>query len=104
MHKSIPVTQELICNAVLDPANADILIETKWVVAPLSLNMFDICDIYRIIESDLCYLSDEALIINNKNIQHKIVLILKRPCMVLKDVVLTWLDGFIPADFQMIYQ
>lgn len=51
--------------------------------------MFDICDIYRIIESDLCYLSDEALIINNKNIQHKIVLILKRPCMVLKDVVLT---------------
>lgn len=29
MHKSIPVTQELICNAVLDPTNADILIETK---------------------------------------------------------------------------
>ncbi|XP_070696689.1 inositol 1,4,5-trisphosphate-gated calcium channel ITPR1 [Pempheris klunzingeri] len=29
MHKSIPVTQELICNAVLDPSNADILIETK---------------------------------------------------------------------------
>lgn len=29
MNKSIPVTQELICNAVLDPANADILIETK---------------------------------------------------------------------------
>lgn len=29
MQKSIPVTQELICNAVLDPTNADILIETK---------------------------------------------------------------------------
>lgn len=29
MQKSIPVTQELICNAVLDPNNADILIETK---------------------------------------------------------------------------
>lgn len=29
MHKSIPVTQELICNAVLDPSNADILIDTK---------------------------------------------------------------------------
>uniref|UniRef100_A0A671XHQ3 Inositol 1,4,5-trisphosphate receptor n=1 Tax=Sparus aurata TaxID=8175 RepID=A0A671XHQ3_SPAAU len=29
MHKSIPVTQELICNAVLDPTNGDILIETK---------------------------------------------------------------------------
>lgn len=29
MNKSIPVTQELICNAVLNPANADILIETK---------------------------------------------------------------------------
>ncbi|XP_016123754.1 inositol 1,4,5-trisphosphate receptor type 1-like, partial [Sinocyclocheilus grahami] len=28
MNKSIPVTQELICNAVLNPANADILIET----------------------------------------------------------------------------
>uniref|UniRef100_A0A8C7FLM6 Inositol 1,4,5-trisphosphate receptor n=1 Tax=Oncorhynchus kisutch TaxID=8019 RepID=A0A8C7FLM6_ONCKI len=30
MNKSIPVTQELICNAVLDPSNADILIETKY--------------------------------------------------------------------------
>uniref|UniRef100_A0A8C2GWW4 Inositol 1,4,5-trisphosphate receptor n=1 Tax=Cyprinus carpio TaxID=7962 RepID=A0A8C2GWW4_CYPCA len=29
MNKSIPVTQELICNAVLNPANADILIETN---------------------------------------------------------------------------
>uniref|UniRef100_A0A665X0A9 Inositol 1,4,5-trisphosphate receptor n=1 Tax=Echeneis naucrates TaxID=173247 RepID=A0A665X0A9_ECHNA len=29
MQKSIPVTQELICNAVLDPTNADILIETN---------------------------------------------------------------------------
>uniref|UniRef100_A0A8C8HBT3 Inositol 1,4,5-trisphosphate receptor n=1 Tax=Oncorhynchus tshawytscha TaxID=74940 RepID=A0A8C8HBT3_ONCTS len=29
MNKSIPVTQELICNAVLDPSNADILIETN---------------------------------------------------------------------------
>uniref|UniRef100_A0A665X738 Inositol 1,4,5-trisphosphate receptor n=1 Tax=Echeneis naucrates TaxID=173247 RepID=A0A665X738_ECHNA len=33
MNKSIPVTQELICNAVLDPANADILIETKLVLS-----------------------------------------------------------------------
>jgi hypothetical protein len=30
MNKSIPVTQELICNAVLDPTNGDILIETKY--------------------------------------------------------------------------
>uniref|UniRef100_A0A4W5KV13 Inositol 1,4,5-trisphosphate receptor n=1 Tax=Hucho hucho TaxID=62062 RepID=A0A4W5KV13_9TELE len=29
MNKSIPVTQELICNAVLDPTNGDILIETN---------------------------------------------------------------------------
>ncbi|MEQ2162839.1 hypothetical protein GOODEAATRI_023992, partial [Goodea atripinnis] len=33
MHKSIPVTQELICNAVLDCSNADILIETKLVLS-----------------------------------------------------------------------
>uniref|UniRef100_A0A672IVK8 Inositol 1,4,5-trisphosphate receptor n=1 Tax=Salarias fasciatus TaxID=181472 RepID=A0A672IVK8_SALFA len=33
MNKSIPVTQELICNAVLDPANGDILIETKLVLS-----------------------------------------------------------------------
>ncbi|KAA0713050.1 Inositol 1,4,5-trisphosphate receptor type 1 IP3 receptor isoform 1 [Triplophysa tibetana] len=33
MNKSIPVTQELICNAVLDQANADILIDTKLVLS-----------------------------------------------------------------------
>lgn len=38
MQKSIPVTQELICNAVLDPTNADILIETK-----LALNFPSCC-------------------------------------------------------------
>lgn len=53
MHKSIPVTQELICNAVLDPANADILIETKlaprvlfptdWNFCRTSTNYFVFC-------------------------------------------------------------
>ncbi|XP_077386400.1 inositol 1,4,5-trisphosphate-gated calcium channel ITPR1 isoform X3 [Festucalex cinctus] len=33
MNKSIPVTQELICNAVLDLSNADILIETRLVLS-----------------------------------------------------------------------
>lgn len=38
MQKSIPVTQELICNAVLDPSNADILIETKLASLQLVLS------------------------------------------------------------------
>uniref|UniRef100_A0A8D3DQN7 Inositol 1,4,5-trisphosphate receptor n=1 Tax=Scophthalmus maximus TaxID=52904 RepID=A0A8D3DQN7_SCOMX len=43
MNKSIPVTQELICNAVLDPANADILIETKFEIegVPLGENSLE---------------------------------------------------------------
>ncbi|KAG7278868.1 hypothetical protein CRUP_036382 [Coryphaenoides rupestris] len=37
MNKSIPVTQELICNAVLDPTNGDILIETKFEIEGASI-------------------------------------------------------------------
>ncbi|KAF0035322.1 hypothetical protein F2P81_013080 [Scophthalmus maximus] len=39
MQKSIPVTQELICNAVLDPSNADILIETKLVLSRFEIEV-----------------------------------------------------------------
>uniref|UniRef100_A0A665X194 Inositol 1,4,5-trisphosphate receptor n=1 Tax=Echeneis naucrates TaxID=173247 RepID=A0A665X194_ECHNA len=39
MQKSIPVTQELICNAVLDPTNADILIETKLVLSRFEIEI-----------------------------------------------------------------
>ncbi|KAG7319290.1 hypothetical protein KOW79_017764 [Hemibagrus wyckioides] len=42
MNKSIPVTQELICNAVLDPANADILIETKLVLSRFEIDSLNI--------------------------------------------------------------
>ncbi|XP_060766759.1 LOW QUALITY PROTEIN: inositol 1,4,5-trisphosphate receptor type 1 [Neoarius graeffei] len=42
MNKSIPVTQELICNAVLDPANADILIETKLVLSRFEIDTLNI--------------------------------------------------------------
>uniref|UniRef100_A0A8C1LW42 Inositol 1,4,5-trisphosphate receptor n=1 Tax=Cyprinus carpio TaxID=7962 RepID=A0A8C1LW42_CYPCA len=43
MNKSIPVTQELICNAVLNPTNADILIETNATVSysPLKMSILD---------------------------------------------------------------
>uniref|UniRef100_A0AAV2M6F2 Inositol 1,4,5-trisphosphate receptor n=1 Tax=Knipowitschia caucasica TaxID=637954 RepID=A0AAV2M6F2_KNICA len=39
MNKSIPVTQELICNAVLDQSNADILIETKLVLSRFEIEI-----------------------------------------------------------------
>ncbi|XP_029288611.1 inositol 1,4,5-trisphosphate receptor type 1 [Cottoperca gobio] len=39
MHKSIPVTQELICTAVLDPTNGDILIETKLVLSRFEIEV-----------------------------------------------------------------
>ncbi|XP_026791588.1 inositol 1,4,5-trisphosphate receptor type 1 isoform X9 [Pangasianodon hypophthalmus] len=42
MNKSIPVTQELICNAVLDPANADILIETKLVLSRFEIDSLNV--------------------------------------------------------------
>ncbi|XP_049327903.1 inositol 1,4,5-trisphosphate receptor type 1 isoform X18 [Astyanax mexicanus] len=42
MNKSIPVTQELICNAVLDPANADILIETKLVLSRFEIEAVNV--------------------------------------------------------------
>ncbi|XP_037535811.1 inositol 1,4,5-trisphosphate receptor type 1 [Nematolebias whitei] len=42
MNKSIPVTQELICNAVLEPANADILIETKLVLSRFEIEAVQI--------------------------------------------------------------
>ncbi|XP_039652599.1 inositol 1,4,5-trisphosphate receptor type 1 isoform X7 [Perca fluviatilis] len=44
MQKSIPVTQELICNAVLDPTNADILIETKLVLSRFEIETATIED------------------------------------------------------------
>ncbi|XP_019735014.1 inositol 1,4,5-trisphosphate receptor type 1 isoform X4 [Hippocampus comes] len=39
MSKSIPVTQELICNAVLDPTNGDILIETRLVLSRFEVDI-----------------------------------------------------------------
>ncbi|KAJ7999043.1 hypothetical protein DPEC_G00211300 [Dallia pectoralis] len=42
MNKSIPVTQELICNAVLDPSNGDILIETKLVLSRFEIESITI--------------------------------------------------------------
>ncbi|XP_072522357.1 inositol 1,4,5-trisphosphate-gated calcium channel ITPR1 isoform X15 [Salminus brasiliensis] len=42
MNKSIPVTQELICNAVLDPTNADILIETKLVLSRFEIEAVNV--------------------------------------------------------------
>lgn len=63
MNKSIPVTQELICNAVLDPANADILIETKSVAFQLHLPTFvsvtelkekHLCNLHIVKSTDIC--------------------------------------------------
>lgn len=55
MNKSIPVTQELICNAVLDPTNGDILIETRLRLA-MSAHLLVLFGAFEQIETMSCLL------------------------------------------------
>ncbi|XP_047662988.1 inositol 1,4,5-trisphosphate receptor type 1 isoform X4 [Tachysurus fulvidraco] len=73
MNKSIPVTQELICNAVLDPANADILIETKLVLSRFEIDSLNIGEPPLEAEEDVeevwLFWKDSGKDIRNKSIR-----------------------------------